>query len=154
MSGRDRITLLRRLARLRAQRVEAARRLVAVAQDALARAQAALQAREESIAALGRHIETLDEWFASGGGGDARLIGGALSRRGLIADRREAEIKARAEDQRTVDVAQTERDQALRALMRATARHDAVDCQLRRAVAQRAGRREDPAQLELDERGR
>ena len=154
MSGRNRITLLRRLARLRAQRVEAARRLVAVAQDALARAQAVLMAREESIAALGRHIETLDEWFASGAGGDARLIEGALSRRGLIADRREAETEARLEDQRAVDAAQSERDQALRALMRATARHDAVDGQLRRAVAQRAGRREDQEQLDFEERGR
>lgn len=154
MSGRDRITALRRLLRLRAQRVEAARRVVAVAQDALARAEAALLAREAAIVALGRDIEHLDEWFASGAGGDARLIEGALSRRGLIADRRTAESQAREDDRRAVQQAMTERDDALRALMRATARQDAVDGQLRRAVAVRAGQREEREHSEFEDRGR
>lgn len=154
MSGRDRITALRRLLRLRAQRVETARRVVALAQDALARAEAALQSREAIIAALGRDIQTLDEWFASGAGGDARLIEGALSRRGLILDRRTAEAEAREDDRRAVQQATAERDDALRALMRATARHDAVDDQLRRAVALRAGQREERERSEFEDRGR
>lgn len=154
MSGRDRITALRRLLRLRAQRVEAARRVVAVAQDALARAETALRTREAAIAALGRDIETLDEWFASGAGGDARLIEGALSRRGFIADRRTTETEAREDDRRAVAQATVERDDALRALMRATARQDAIDGQLRRAVAQRAGQREEREHGEFEDRGR
>lgn len=154
MSGQDRIAALRRLLRLRAQRVEAARRVVALAQDALARAEAALQAREAAIAALGRDIQTLDEWFAAGAGGDARLIEGALCRRGLIIDRRAAEIEAREEDRRQVADAVAARDDALRALMRATARHDAVDDQLRRAVALRVGQREEREHSEFEDRGR
>ena len=154
MSGRDRITSLRRLLRLRAQRVEAARRVVALAQDALARVEAALRAREVAIAALERDVQTLDEWFASGAGGDARLIEGALSRRGLIIDRRTAETEAREDDRRAVQQATAERDDALRALMRATARHDAVDDQLRRAVALRAGQREEREHSEFEDRGR
>jgi hypothetical protein len=154
MSGRGRITALRRLLRLRAQRVETARRVVALAQDALARAEAALRTREAATAALGRDIQTLDEWFASGAGGDARLIEGALSRRGLIVDRRTAEAEAREEDLRQVVEAVAARDEALRALMRATARHDAVDDQLRRAVALRAGQREEREHSEFEDRGR
>jgi len=154
MSSRDRITALRRLLRLRAQRVEAARRVVVAAQDALGRAEAALRAREASIVALGRDIEHLDEWFASGAGGDARLIEGALSRRGLIVDRRTAETEAREDDRRAVKQAVVERDEALRALMRATARQDAVDSQLRRAVAVRAGQREEAEHNEFEDRGR
>ena len=154
MSGRDRITALRRLLRLRAQRVEAARRVVTLAQDALARAEAALQTREFAIAALERDIQTLDEWFAAGAGGDARLIEGTLSRRGLIVDRRAAEIEAREEDRRQVADAVAARDEALRALMRATARRDAVDDQLRRAVALRTGQREEREHSEFEDRGR
>lgn len=154
MSLKDRIGGLKGLLRLREQRVEAARRAVAAAQAVVTQAEAALRARDEAIALHDRHIGEMDEWFAGGAGGDARLIESALSRRGLIVDRRTADVDARADDSRAVIDAIAAQGEAVKALMRATARRDAVALQLAKARATQMNAREELEHTEFEDRGR
>lgn len=152
MSVRARIGGLRGLLRLRAQRVEAARRGVAQAQAVVARAEAALRARDEAIALHDRHTAELDRWFADGAGGDARLLENGLNRRGLILDRRTADVEARADDSRAVIDAIAAQGEAMKVLMRANARHDAVELQLRAALLGQANAREEREHNEFEDR--
>jgi hypothetical protein len=152
MTLRDRISGLSRLLRLRAQRVDSARRTLAAAQAAVAEAERALAARDAAILEQRRQIEALDAWFAQNA--DARLIETTLARRHLCEDRRSADIDARHEDVRRVTEALEVQAEAVRGLMRATARHDAVEIQLTAARRTRARQGEDRDHEEFEDRSR
>lgn len=153
MTPRRRLDLLTPVVRLRERRVEAARREAAAARDALALAEEALAARERAVAAHDLALARLDAWFAEGLSGAAALVENALARREAVAERRDRDIQARDQDRVAVQLAREDLDAALRALVRAQGRFEAMNGQ--RDLARRAwlAERDERQQQELEDIG-
>lgn len=153
MNPRHRLDVLTPVVRLRERRVEVARLEAAAARDALAAAEAALAARDRAIAAHDAGLARLDAWFAEGLSGSAAMVETALARRDLITDARARDLDLREEEQAAVQQAQEALDAALRALMRAQGRFEAMSGQRDRARSDLMAQRDERQQQEIEELG-
>lgn len=153
MTLRRRLDLLTPVVRLRERRVEVARLEAASARDALAVAEDALAARERAIAAHDLALSRLDAWFAEGLSGAAALVENALARRDAVTEHRDRDIEARNREHVAVQLAREDLDTALRALVRAQGRFDAMSAQRDRARRAWLAERDDRQQQELDDMG-
>ncbi len=153
MTPRRRFDLLTPVVRLRERRVEAARREAAAARDALALAEEALAARERAVAAHDLALARLDAWFAEGLSGAAALVENALARRDAVAEHRDRDIQARDRERVAVQLAREDQDAALRALVRAQGRFEAMSGQRDRARRAWLAQRDERQQQELEDVG-
>lgn len=153
MSPRRQLEILTPVVRLRERRVEAARLAAVVARDALAVAEQALAARERAVAVHDAALARLDTWFAEGLSGSAALVETALARRDLVVQARARDLEARDQERVAVQLAREDLDVALRALVRAQGRFDAMSGQRDRARSALLAERDERQQQEIEELG-
>lgn len=153
MNPRHQLDILTPVVRLRERRVEVARLEAAVARDALAAAEDALVARDRAITAHDVALARLDAWFAEGLSGSAAMVETALARRELIIDARLRDIDSRDQEMVAVQLAREALDAALRVLMRAQARFEAMSGQHDRVRLALLAQRDERQQQEIEELG-
>ncbi|SFJ68459.1 hypothetical protein [Caulobacter sp. UNC279MFTsu5.1] len=151
MNPRRRLDILTPVVRLRERRVEVARLEAVAARDALAAAEDALAARERAIAAHDAALARLDAWFAEGLSGSAAMVETALARREMVADARARDVALRDQDRLAVQQAREDLDTALRVLVRAQGRFEAMSGQRDHARWALLAQRDERQQQELED---
>lgn len=150
MSRAGPMTALRRLEGLRQRRVDTAVAALEAARGEVLRAEAALAARDRTLARLEAAKAQARAWLA--GRADARLVATALAHLEGLDETRLAELKAREEEVQVLATATAAREAAALALARARARLKAVESQVERARRARAAAAEARAEIEVEER--
>ena len=151
MTPRRRLDILTPVVRLRERRVEVARLETVAARDALAAAENALAARERLIAAHDAALARLDAWFAEGLSGSAAMVETALARRDMVVDARARDLELRDRERVIVQRAREDLDAALRVLVRAQGRFEAMSGQRDRARSALLALREERQQQDVEE---
>jgi hypothetical protein len=151
MNPRRQLDILTPVVRLRERRVEVARLEAAAARDALAAAEDALAAREGAIAVHDAALARLDAWFAEGLSGSAAMVETALARRDMVAEARARDVELRDQDRVAVQLAREDLDVALRALVRAQGRFEAMSGQRDRARSALLALRDERQQQEIED---
>jgi hypothetical protein len=152
MNPRRQLDILTPVVRLRERRVEVARQEAAAARDVLAAAEHALAVREAAIAAHDAALARLDAWFAEGLSGSAAMVETALVRREMIADARTRDAAQRDQERVAVQLAREDLDVALRVLVRAQGRFEAMSGQRDRARSALLAQRDERQQQDIEER--
>lgn len=142
---------VRRLLRLKTQRLDAARMAHAAAVAAVRAAEDQLVRRDAAIAAIDVRRIAIAAWFGTPAS-DPRLIEAALARRDLLDAQRAGEAAARLADAEALEAAEAHRAGTARALAEAQARHDATDQVRGRLQSALTRRRELRQELEFEER--
>ena len=142
---------VRRLLRLKAQRLDAARSAHSAAVAMVRAAEDQLARRDAAIAALDERRDALRTWFAAPSS-DPRIIEAALARSDLLDARRGEEEAARTIDLLGLTDAEAQRADAARALTEAQARHDGAAHLRDRLKGALSRRREAKQELEFEER--
>jgi hypothetical protein len=142
---------VRRLLRLKAQRLDAARSAHAAAVAAVRAAEDQLARRDAAVAAIDVHRIAIAAWFGAPAS-DPRLIEAALARRDLLDAQRAGEEAARVADVQALAEAEAYRAATARALAEAQARHDATAQVRDRLQGALTRRRELRQELEFEER--
>ena len=151
MNPRRQLDILTPVVRLRERRVEVARLEAVAARDALAAAEHALAVREAAIAAHDTALVRLDTWFAEGLSGSAAMVETALARREMVADARARDVAQRDQERIAAQLAREDLDAALRALVRAQGRFEAMSGQRDRARSALMAERDERQQQEIEE---
>lgn len=151
MNPRRQLDILTPVVRLRERRVEVARLEAVAARDALAAAENALAARERLIAAHDAALARLDAWFAEGLSGSAAMVETALARRDMVVDARARDLELRDRERVIVQRAREDLDAALRVLVRAQGRFEAMSGQRDRARSALLALREERQQQDVEE---
>jgi hypothetical protein len=151
MNPRRRLDILTPVVRLRERRVEVARLEAAAARDAVAKAEDALAVREGAIAVHDAALARLDVWFAEGLSGSAAMVETALARRDMVVEARARDVERRDQERVAVQLAREDLDLALRALVRAQGRFDAMSGQRDRARSALLSLREERQQQEIED---
>jgi hypothetical protein len=152
MNPRRELDILTPVVRLRERRVEVARQEAAAARDVLAAAEHALAVREAAIAAHDAALARLDAWFAEGLSGSAAMVETALARREMVADARTRDVAQRDQERVAVQLAREDLDAALRVLVRAQGRFEAMSGQRDRARLALLAQRDERQQQDIEER--
>ncbi|KQZ29089.1 hypothetical protein [Caulobacter sp. Root1472] len=151
MNPRRQLDILTPVVRLRERRVEVARLEAVAARDALATAEAALAVRDRAIAAHDAALARLDAWFAEGLSGSAAMVETALARREMVVEARARDLDLREHESVAVHRTQETLDAALRVLVRAQGRFEAMSGQRDRARSALLARRDERQQQEIEE---
>lgn len=151
MNPRRQLDILTPVVRLRERRVEVARLEAIAARDALATAEAALAARDRAIAAHDAALARLGAWFAEGLSGSAAMVETALARREMVVEARARDLDLREPESVAVQKARENLDAALRVLVRAQGRFEAMSDQRDRARSALLARRDERQQQEIEE---
>jgi hypothetical protein len=151
MNPRRQLDILTPVVRLRERRVEIARLEAVAARDALAVAEDALAARERVIAAHDVALARLDAWFAEGLSGSAAMVETALARRHMVVDARARDVDLRDQERAAVQLARENLDAALRELVRAQGRFEAMSGQRDRARSALLAQRDERQQRETED---
>jgi len=151
MNPRRRLDVLNPVVRLRERRVDVARLEAVAARDALAAAEETLASRDGAIALHDAALARLDAWFAEGLSGSAAMVETALARREMIADARARDLERRDQERAAVQLAREDLDAALRALVRAQGRFEAMSGQRDRARSALLAWRDERQQQDIEE---
>lgn len=151
MNPRRQLDILTPVVRLRERRVEVARLEAVAARDALATVEAALAVRDRAIAAHDAALARLDAWFAEGLSGSAAMVETALARREMVVEARARDLDLREQESVAVHKAREDLEAALRALVRAQGRFEAMSGQRDRARSALLARRDERQQQEIEE---
>jgi hypothetical protein len=151
MNPRRQLDILTPVVRLREQRVDVARMEATAARDVLAAAEDALAAREGAIAFHDAALDRLAAWFAEGLSGSAAMVETALARREMVAEARARDVELRGQERVAVQLAREDLDSALRVLVRAQGRFEAMSGQRDRARSALLAQRDERQQQEIEE---
>lgn len=151
MNPRRQLDILTPVVRLRERRVEVARLEAAAARDALAVAEDALATRERAITAHDAALARLDAWFAEGLSGSAAMVETALARRQMVVDARDRDVERRDQERGAVQLAREGLEAALRVLVRAQGRFEAMSGQRDRVRSALLAWRDERQQQETEE---